>query len=159
MARVPFVGSRQFYTDTRLSESLLEQKTVSLRRTLPLFFFGHDLDWLLRRRGRSRGQEERAIVTTHAGMAPYNLDEEETAHFIPPRFGLGRIDLTISAIRTVLQSNPPHENELLKKRAVKHQAAVRYSIPSRDMRLCTIAQFVGSHGDGGWRISAAGFAE
>jgi hypothetical protein len=29
MARVPFVGSRQFCTDTRLSESLVEQETVS----------------------------------------------------------------------------------------------------------------------------------
>ena len=33
---------------------------------------------------RNRPQEERTVVTVHAGMAPHDLQKEEEAHFIAP---------------------------------------------------------------------------
>src|SRR5579863_2581191 len=103
-----------FYPTPDFQKSALEQETVSLRRTFPLFFGSYDRDWLLRRQRRDWWQEEGTIMTAHAGMAPYDLNEEETTHLIPPRPRLGCVDFRVAAIRAVLQSNPAHASELLK---------------------------------------------
>jgi hypothetical protein len=81
--------------------SLIQTETVWLGRTLSSVFIGCDLDGLLRYRYRDWWQKERTIVTAHAGMATYNLEEEEATHFIAPGLRLGRVDFSVAAIRAV----------------------------------------------------------
>ncbi len=84
--------------------------------SLLFFVIACGLDGYLRTPNRNRRQEKRTVVTSHAGVASHNLDEEEATDFIVPRSWPGRIYVRFAAIRAVLQANPAHSNETLKPR-------------------------------------------
>jgi hypothetical protein len=85
-----------------------------LCRALPFFVIGGGQSGFIRRSSGEfgRGEEEWAVVTAHAPVAPDESEKEERARSIQPRHRLNprTINFKIAAVRAALQPNSKHES-------------------------------------------------
>jgi hypothetical protein len=83
-----------------------------------VFFIANGLDGFLLRPYRDGRQEEGTAVTTHAGMAPHDLEKEEQTHFITPSLRSERVQLfSLATMGAFVQSNFTHDDSTITSRS------------------------------------------
>ena len=105
-----------FLSDCAVRTQIHPQQRLfpSLCRAVSPFVVGLDLSALLR--GSSgvfkRGRKEWPVVTAHASMAPHKPEKQKHACTIEPRLWPRTIHFKAAAIRTAVQPDPMHDDNI-----------------------------------------------